>query len=159
MKTFFGFRQFLEDMDPSFEKKVDSSMNGNKANKDDSQQLDYFAALGDEQGISWEDLVKSLEGQPWVSSHFDLGGIKYKLSAWEIVPGSLNQNGADIRLKPQNNDRSYLKGNRLNKSSYRDDKRYHLSRKQLIDFLTTGWTPAVQAAQSSIGADPSMGQM
>ena len=45
MKTFFGFRQFFEDMDPSFEKNVDSSMNGNKTNTDDAQQLDYFAAL------------------------------------------------------------------------------------------------------------------
>jgi hypothetical protein len=111
---------------------------------------DYFAALGDEEGIEWKDLVKTLESEPWISSHFSLGSpdkkVLYKLSPWEIVKGSLSPNGADIRLKQQRGSRSYLNNNRLNKSSYEDRRRYHLNREELAKFLTTGWSPAVQAA-------------
>jgi hypothetical protein len=117
---------------------------------------DYIGALGDEEGIEWKDLTTIFEDEPWVSSHFGLGRpnkeVLYKLSAWEIVKGSLTPSGADIRLKPQKGNRSYLHGNRLNKSKYEDKKRYHLDRQELIKFLTTGWTPAVQAAGG--GAPP-----
>jgi len=131
-----SFRAFLEEEQP--EPKTPSS------------KQDYFAALGDEEGIEWSDLVKTMEGEPWISSHFSLGApdkeIMYKLSPWEIVKGSLTPNGADIRLKQQRGSRSYLQNNRLNKSSYEDKKRYHLNREELTKFLTTGWSPAVQAA-------------
>lgn len=123
------------------------------------KKQDYFSALGDEEGIEWNDLVKTLESEPWIASHFSLGSpdkeVLYKLSPWEIVKGSLSPNGADIRLKPQRGSRSYLQNNRLNKSSYEDKRRYHLNREELTKFLTTGWSPAVQAAPG--GGDPSLG--
>ena len=143
----FNFRDFLtqEEMDPSPEKTMGTT------SPSDNQTMDYFAGgLGDEMGIEWKRLVKALEKDPWVSAHFPLGSpnkeVQYKLAAWEIVPGSLSPNGADIQLKQTPNMRSYLKDKHLNKSSYQDNKRYHLSRKELIQFLTSGWTPAVQAA-------------
>jgi hypothetical protein len=137
-----GFKKFMEDMDPSPQKNQDAAT---------GKTQDYFAQLGDEEGIQWDDLVKTLEGEPWISSHFNLGGLKHKLSAWEIVKGTMTPNGADIQLKPQIGDRTYLKGNRLDKSTYQDNNRYHLDRQQLIQFLTTGWTPAVQNAQNPLG--------
>jgi len=112
----FTFKQFLEEMDPTPEK---------------------TRSGGDED---------SNEGEPWVSTHFDLGEKKYKRSAWKIVPGTLSKHGADIQLVPQKGDRSYLAGNMLNRSKHPDRMRYHLDRKDLTQFLTTGWTPAVQAA-------------
>ena len=137
----------MEDMDPSREKDMDSSGSAPEGNEG---KEDYAAALGDEQGMPWDDIVKVFEGEPWVSSHFGLGSpekeILYKLSPWEIVKGSLSPTGADIRMKPRRNARTYLKGNRLNKSDYVDTKRYTIGRKELLDFLTAGWTPAVQAA-------------
>lgn len=144
--TLHGFKKFLEEMDPTPEKQRDGS---DSAGSEHDDKADYFAALGDEEGIEWEDLVKVFEGEPWISSHFGLGGdngLLYKQSPWEIVKGSLTPNGAVIRLKPQSKTRSYLSGNKLNKSSYVDNHKYHLNRKELLDFLTTGWTPAVQAA-------------
>lgn len=138
MNFLSGFKVFLEKSDLQPEK------------------ADYFASLGDEEGLDWGNLVKALEAEPWVASHFGLGApekeILYKLSPWEIVKGSLTPEGADIRLKPQRNSRSYLSNNRLNKSSYEDKKRYHLNRQELVKFLTTGWTPAVQASGAGAGA-------
>lgn len=155
MSKSLQFRKWFEDMDPSVEKDRDTAMGG----KDDAGgKEDYFGALGDEEGIEWEDLTQALESEPWVSAHFDLGNMQHKLSAWQIVKGSLTPNGADIQVKPQVGDRTYLKGNRLNKSKYKDNNRYHLSRQELIKFLTTGWTPAIQAAQGA-GADPMAGGM
>jgi hypothetical protein len=153
--TLLGFRKFVfgEDMDPSSEKSRDVAMGGQDESKPDTQ--DYFGALGDEENIQWSDLVSALEDEPWISAHFGLGQpnkeILYKLSPWEIVKGSLTPHGADIRLKPQKGNRSYLHGNRLNKSKYQDHKRYHLGRKELIKFLTTGWSPASQGAGSVPG--------
>lgn len=142
-----SFKRFIEEMNPSPEKTQATAMG--KQEEPDQDKQDYFSQLGDEMGIEWEDLTKALSSEPWVSSHFGLGKNQplHKLSAWEIVKGSLTPEGADIRLKPQRGDRSYLHGNRLNKSKYQDDKRYHLNREELTKFLTTGWTPAVQAAQ------------
>lgn len=136
MSNLYSFKAFLEEEEPSEPKKQD-----------------YFASLGDEEGIEWHDLVKVMESEPWISSHFGLGSPNketlYKLSPWEIVKGSLTPNGADIRLKHQRGARSYLQGNRLNKSSYQDRKRYHLNREELTKFLTTGWTPAIQPSGPS----------
>lgn len=115
-----------------------------------NDKADYFDGLEDELGMDWKDIVTSLQGDPWVSSHFSLGGdgVKYKLASWEVVPGTMSkEGGADIRLKSA--PKSYLKGNILNKGSL-DEKRYHLSREQLIQFLTSGWTPAQQPAPASV---------
>ena len=155
-KSLRGFRKFIfeQDMDPSRDKDRDVAMSqGDSA----GGKEDYFSALGDEEGIEWQDLTQALEAEPWVSSHFNLGNMWHKLSPWEIVKGSLSPEGASIRLKPQPGNRTYLPGNRLNKSKYRDNKQYHLSRQELIKFLTTGWTPAVQQAQGM--ADPMAGGM
>lgn len=152
-----GFKHFFEEMDSDPQKQAEKS-EGEPA--EDSQPEDYFSALGDEFGIEWKNVAKMISAQPWVSSHFSLGKpgkeILYKLSAWEVVPGTLTPDGADIRLKPQKNDRSYLKGNKLNKGMP-DEQRYHLDRKNLIQFLTTGWSPALQAAAGGgMGAAPPM---
>jgi hypothetical protein len=161
MSRLNGFKKFVEEMDPTPEKQrtIAQGQGDQSGGKED-----YFGALGDEQGIEWKDMTTIFEDEPWVSSHFGLGApnreTMYKLAAWQIVPGSLTPNGADIRVKPQPHDRSYLQGNRLNKSKYQDKQRYHLSRQELVKFLTTGWTPAVQQAQGGMpGADPMMGGM
>lgn len=122
--------------------------------EEEEKKADFLSTLGDEEGIEWEDLVKALEAEPWLTSHFKLGkpGILYKLSPWEIVKGTLTPNGADIRLKPQHGSRSYLPGNRPYKSKYKDNKRYHLGREELMKFLTTGWTPAIQSQPSDMDA-------
>jgi hypothetical protein len=156
MSNSLRFKRWLEDMDPTADKSRDVAMGGSTKDPNAGKE-DYFSALGDEEGIEWEDLTQALENEPWISSHFKLGGMQHKLSPWQIVKGSLTPNGADIQLKPQRGDRTYLNGNRLNKSKYQDKNRYHLSRKELEQFLTTGWTPAVQAAQAG-GGDP-MGGM
>jgi hypothetical protein len=139
MEHLSGFKSFLEEEKP---------------------KADFFASLGDEENINWENIKKIFEDEPWISAHFGLGApgkeILYKLSPWEIVKGSLTPQGADIRLKTQKNNRSYLSGDRLNKSDYRDNRRYHLNRKELLKFLTTGWSPAVQAAGGG-GGDMGMG--
>lgn len=121
---------------------------------EEGTNADFFSAFIDEEGVEWEDLVKALESEPWITSHFKLGkpGILYKLSPWEIVKGTLTPHGADIRLKQQKGNRSYLPGNRANNSDYKDKKRYHLNRDELVKFLTTGWTPAVQPDSSGDGA-------
>lgn len=148
--TLSGFRQFVEDMDRSRDKEIERA--GELGASEEAGKEDYFGGLGDEMGIEWKNIVKSLESEPWVSSHFPLGKpnkeVLYKLAAWEIVPGSMTPHGADIRLRHNRGDRSYLSGNRLNKGEP-DDRRYHLSRQELINFLTTGWTPAVQNAQGA----------
>lgn len=123
--------------------------------EEEAKPEDYFAALGDEFGMDWGVLKKIIGTEPWVSSHFNLGNIRHKLSAWEIVPGSLSPEGADIQLKPQNGARSYLPGNRPNQGP-QDTTRYHLGREELQKFLTTGWTPAVQAAQGGGAGMPPM---
>lgn len=146
--TFSGFKRFIEEMDPSPEKRredAESSDDQASAGKED-----YFAALGDEEGLEWGEIANAFQSEPWISSHFALGSpdkeVLYKLSPWKIVKGTLTPHGADIRLKQQKGGRSYLKGNRLNKSKYQDTKRYHLNRSELVKFLTTGWTPAAQQA-------------
>lgn len=153
VNTFAGFKSFVEEMDPSAEKDRETALGEPEGSEG---KEDYFAALGDEQGIPWDDLAKVFTGEPWISAHFGLGSpdkeMLYKLSPWEIVRGTLTPSGADIRLKPTRGTRSYLKGNKLYKGDYQDNKRYHLSRPELIKFLTTGWTPAVQAAAGGMPA-------
>lgn len=148
--TLAGFKRFFEDMDKTRDKELKD------ANPDDDgANQDYWNALGDEFGIEWSHLAKALSADPWVSSHFLLGKpgkeIAYKLSAWEIVPGSITPTGAAIRLRQYRGNRNYLKGNKLNKGEP-DENVYYLNRKQLIEFLTTGWTPAAQGAQGGAGA-------
>jgi len=159
-RTLHGFRKFVfEDMDPTPDKSRSIAMG---AGDEDKGTEDYFGALGDEQGIEWKDLATIFEDEPWVSSHFGLGTpnkeVLYKLSAWEIVKGSLTPSGADIRLKPQKGNRIYLQGHKLNKSKYQDTNRYYLGRQELIKFLTTGWFDAAQRGGGMPGADP-MGGM
>jgi len=147
--TLSGFRKFLEEMDPTLEKEVGVDSIGSE--QDDKE--DVFGAYGDEFGMTWDQIRKAMQAEPWISSHFGLGSddnaLLYKLSPWEIL--SFTPQGAVIRLKPQNHSRSYLKGNRLNKSHYKDNKKYFIGRKELAGFLTKGWSPAVQAAAGAGG--------
>lgn len=150
--TLNGFRQFVEEMDPSPEKNRDMAMGKESGS---SQKQDYLGQLEDEQGISWPEIVSTLTKEPWIATHFGLGDpqheMLYKASPWKIV--SLTQDGAIIQLMPQRGTRSYLKNNSVNKSGYVDKNKYFLKRDQLIDFLTKGWSPAVQQAA---GAMPGM---
>lgn len=159
--TLRGFRQFVEaDMDPSPEKARDIAQ-GKGDDDSNKGKEDYFAALGDEEGMEWKDIVSALSADPWVSTHFSLGSphheILYKTSPWKIVKGTLTPNGAAIKLMPQLGGRSYLHGNRLNKSKYQDKKQYWLNRQELIAFLTKGWQPAVQQAQGGGAAGGMLG--
>jgi len=105
---------------------------------------DYLQnGMGDELGMSWNDIVKVLEKEPWVAAGLSFGNKSYKLGSWEIVPGTLTQHGANIRLK--NKSRSYLSDKKLDKSDI-DTTEYHLTREELIKFLTQGWTPAISAS-------------
>lgn len=49
--------------------------------------------------MEWEDIVKVLEKEPWVTSNLSLGSSSYKTGVWEIVPGTLGPYGANIRMK------------------------------------------------------------
>ncbi len=151
--TLNGFRQFVEEMDPSPEKNREMAMKKKDSNSD---KQDYFDSLEDEQGISWPEIVSTLTKEPWVATHFGLGNPKneilYKSSPWKIV--SLTPNGAEIQLMPQRDTKSYLKNNVANKSGYQDKKKYFLQRDQLVDFLTKGWSPAVQQAAGGMPVAP-----
>jgi len=141
-----GFRNFFEDMDETPDKTRDKALG---ADKKHTEKQDYLDALQGEEGITWKDLATILQTEPWVTSHFDINDQLHKLSSWEIVKGSLTQHGADIRLKPGKHDKSYKKGKKsIEQAKYPDTTRYHLNRKQLIKFLTSGWMPAVQQSQS-----------
>lgn len=98
---------------------------------------DYFNSLEDELGVSWEDIVKVYENEPWVLSGIGLGKEIFKTGGFQIVPGTLNSNGADVIVKSKT--RSYLPDKRV--SSTGNDKVYHLNREQLINLLTRGWIP------------------
>lgn len=150
--TDLNFKNFLEEMDPSLEKKM-----GNSSTEKD-KPIDFFAALGDEAGIEWRVLKKILVSEPWVSTHFTLGSpeINYKTSPWEIVKGSLTPYGGYIRLKKVPGLRSYLKGRRLNKSDWFDDRKYFLTRKELIDFFNHDHTYVGEFGQGAGGAPPMM---
>lgn len=132
-----GFKKFFEEMDPSQEKNI-SSGEGDK-------KQDYWQSLEDEEKMTWDDIKQSFSAEPYVSAHFPLGKINYKLQPWKIIKGSMSPKGADIKLMHGHYDRSYLPGYSLNKSGYKDTKRYFVKRKDLQDFQTAGWTPAIQA--------------
>lgn len=101
---------------------------------------DYFqTGLGTELGMDWEDIVKVLEKEPWITSNLPLGSSFYKMGIWEIIPGTLSPYGANIRMKKNN--KGYLKDKMLDKTQG-DEEIYHLNRDQLIAFLTQGWQPA-----------------
>lgn len=146
--TLSGFKQFFEEMDATPEKNLSSG----------DKKQDYWDSLEDEGGLSMSDIKKAFTSEPWVSSHFPLGKkgkeIQYKLQPWKIVKGSLSPAGADIKLVHGDKERSYLKGNTLNKG-FKDTKRYFVKRKDLQDFQTGGWQPAVQGAGG--GGGPPMG--
>lgn len=131
------FKHFLEEMDPTMDKKVEKSKSG------DDQPIDFLAALGDEMGMDWDTIQKVFQGEPWVSTHFALGpsNIAYKAMPWEVVPGTMTPKGCYIRLKNLPGQRSYLPGRRLNKSSYVDDKQYYVTRKQLIHLFHQDHSP------------------
>jgi hypothetical protein len=147
--SFSGFKKFFEEMDQSQEKDIVAS--------GDSKKQDYFASLEDEENMTWSDIKNTFSGEPWVSSHFPLGTkgkeVLYKLQPWKISKGSMTQAGADIELVHGDKDRSYLKGNVANKSKYKDRRKYFVKRKDLQDFLTGGWQPAIQSAA---GGSPQM---
>jgi hypothetical protein len=147
-----GFRNFIEEMDPSMSKHMDNA----EGDAPGTDKGDFFqAGLGGEMGMSWPDIVSTLEADPWFSANFQMGmGSSerlYKDGTWRIVKDSLTPNGADIELVKAG--RSFLRpdsgtGTRLDKSGGTDKRRYHLNREELIKFLTKGWTPALQAAQA-----------
>lgn len=147
MKHLFGFRQFIEEMDPTPDKTRDDALGGSGSTHDEKE--DYFGVLQDEEGLTWKHIKDIFEGEPWVSAHFGIknnrGQLLHKLSAWKIVKGTLTPHGADIELKPGKHNKSYLKSDgQVSRTNYEDTKRYHLNRKELMNFLTTGWTPAIQ---------------
>lgn len=96
---------------------------------------DYFQGLEDELGITWEDIAKVYEDEPWVLSHVGLGKELFKVGGFSIVPGTLNQNGADVVVKTKT--RSYFPGKKVASTS--NDKVYHLNKIQLLNLLTRGW--------------------
>lgn len=158
MKFLNGFRQFLEDMDPTPEKTRDSAQGSPKNDKED-----YFSALENEQGLTWDEIVNVFSKEPWVSANFGIkldknGTLFHKLSAWEIVKGTLTPHGAYIRLKPGKNDRTYLKGDAgLRRYNGKDTQKYYLNRAELEKFLTSGWVPAIQQPQAAMpGMMPSI---
>ena len=98
---------------------------------------DYFQGLEDELVITWEDIVKAYESEPWVLSHIGLGKELFKTGSFSIMPGTLSKNGADVVIK--NKTRSYFPGTRV--SNTLPSKIYRLDRKQLLNLLTRGWIP------------------
>lgn len=149
MKPKLNFKAFFEDMDLNRDKEMN-----NAGDASAPQKGDYFQGLDDEMGMDWPEIVSSLEGEPWVSASFKLGGNTYKNSGWEIVKGSLSPNGAQIKLINNVGRRSYT-GSHPNKGPA-DDKTYFLNREQLIAFLTKGWSPAL-TAQAGMAADSMAG--
>lgn len=152
-----GFRNFIEEMDPAMFKKMGDAEGSDSTGTDKG---DFFqAGLGGEMGMDWNGIVNTLEAEPWFSAGFELGqGDWQKLyqdGTWKIVKDSLTPNGADIQLVEPG--RSFMpddeesSGNRLDKGIHKDKRRYHLDRKELIAFLTKGWTPALQAAAAPPG--------
>ncbi len=135
-----GFKKYFEEMNPSFEKKMDDGESSSKPTGND-----YIDTLEDEFGVKWKNLSSVLSSEPWVSTHFMLGKpdseILYKISSWEVDPESLSPNGAYIRIKPSKGMRTYLKNGMLNKSMP-DKNKYYLTRDELVKFLTTAWVPA-----------------
>lgn len=135
-----GFKRFVEEMDPTAEKRADSAQKS-----DDPVGNDYIDTMQDEFGVSWKDMSKILETEPYVSTHFMLGKpdseIAYKISAWEVVPGTLTKKGAYIRIKPTRGMRYFTKSGSLGKFAP-DHDQYYLTRDELVKFLTTAWVPS-----------------
>lgn len=95
---------------------------------------DYFQGLEDELDITWEDIVKVYEDEPWALSQIGLGKELFKTAGFSIVPGTLDKNGADVVVKSK---RSYFPGKKV--SNTMSNKVYHLNRQQLLNLLTRGW--------------------
>jgi hypothetical protein len=102
----------------------------------------YDNHLEDELGISWEDFVRVYDdnGNGQLNQDFNtflkIGNEVYKGFTFQIVPGSLNKNGASVLITSKT--RSYLPGNKLDGSDL-NGKIYHLNKKQLLNLLTRGW--------------------
>lgn len=145
----FGFRRFVEEMDASAEKRADSG-----EVPDEPVGNDYIDALEDEFGISWSDLSNILQTEPYVSSHFMLGSpdkeMTYKISAWEVVPGTLTPKGAYIRIKPSKGMRYFTKDGSLGRFAP-DQDQYYVTRDELVKFLTTAWVPSAPAGDAGMG--------
>ena len=119
-----GFRNFFEENDDSH---------------GDFMQI----GLGDELNIPVDKIKKSMESEPWFSSHFGLGiGDEFtwqKGSTWKIV--KMDKNGVAIELVQA--PREYLPGGKLKKTDV-DKKQYWMSRKEFLDLFNRGWGPALQ---------------
>lgn len=113
------------------------------------EKADYYDGLADELGIEPEQRDAAFKAEPWVTSQFSLGGINYKTAAWEIVK-NYPDGSATIKLKNLPGQRAYMGKTRYEGPP--DEKEYRLSRKQMIQLLTVGWTPALQA-QVGAGGD------
>jgi|694.fasta_scaffold00059_158 hypothetical protein len=156
---FNNFKRFFEEIDQTLEKRSETDIAS-----EDPAGSNYFDTLEDEFGIDWKSLKSIFSSEPWISSHFVLGSpnkeVAYKMSAWEIVPDSITEKGAAIRIKPtKGGNRSYLKDGILKKDSP-DQNMYYLSKNDLIKFLTTGWTPpAAPAGGDDMSAMGGMGGM
>ena len=112
------------------------------------EEADYFDGLYDELGIDAKNRNKVLKKEPWVNSHFNLGGVNYKTAAWEIKQ-TFPDGSAIIVLKNMPGQKAYM-----GKTRYQgppDEKEYRLSKKELIQLLTVGWTPALAAQQGAAG--------
>lgn len=159
-----GFKRFVEEMDPSMDKKMGSEDGGAP---EGGENMDFFGGLGDEMGMEWKDIISAFAKTnggtgvpPNANAHFFIGKPEhekaYKTGSWRIVPGSMTPNGADIMLIPQKKQRVYQKGKdgqmMLDKSKQPDTKRYHLNRQQLQDFLFGDWAKAAQ--QGGAGGAP-----
>lgn len=156
--SFAGFKKYIEEMDPSPEKKSED-----EGSESTPVGNDYIDTLEDEFGIKWKDLSLLLASEPWVATHFMMGKpnheMSYKASSWEIDPDSISKNGAYIRLKPDKGTRSFLKNGSLNRATPDKDK-YYLSRDELVKFLTTAWVPAPPPADAGgMPPDAGMGGM
>lgn len=99
---------------------------------------DYFHGLEDELNINWEDIVKVYENEPWVLTNINLGKEIFKAGDFQIVPGTLTKDGADVIIKSKT--RSYLPGKRVANDTL-NKKVYRLNREQLLKMLTRGWMP------------------
>jgi hypothetical protein len=102
----------------------------------------YEKALEDEFGINWDDFLKIYDnqGKGQLSKDFNtflnFGKETYKGGTFEIIPGSLNKNGASVIVTSKT--RSYLPGGKVDNGGI-VKKIYHLNKKQLFNLLTRGW--------------------
>jgi hypothetical protein len=61
MKYLLGFRQFIEEMDPTSDKTRDDALGGSGSTHDEKE--DYFGVLQDEEGLTWKHIKDIFEGE------------------------------------------------------------------------------------------------